>query len=285
MDLSNLLNDIPIDPVSTLVLRHRPKERELRRVLPWLAVEKPEVFNAYQQTQGPKVEQQMLRASHVASFIGHEPGFAVFVGLYENLGSSMSTRLGRRRKPAFRELDKYEHKDTSHSLLWFDLVRTKHLQEWSGKLIIHWPPPEVAWSRWAGQNAFRISAILEESLMAQSMPNWRELVLSWDDLRIIPKRWRDTLSQWRGVYLIFDVRDRRGYVGSAYGNDNIRGRWENYAKCGHGGNKLLRLRNPKNFRFSILQRVSPDMPPNEVIELENTWKKRLHAVKFGLNEN
>lgn len=285
MDLNNLLNDVPVDPDSTLVLRHRPKERELRRVLPWLAVEKPEVFNAYQQTQGPKVEQQMLKASHVASFIGHEPGFAVFVGIYKNCGYSISTREGRRRNPAFRELDEYDHKDSGHAVLWFDLVRTRHLQEWSGKLIIHWPPPEVAWSRWAGRNSFRISAILEESLMAQEMPNWRELVLSWDDLRIIPKRWRDTLSQWRGVYFILDVSDHRGYVGSAYGNDNIRGRWENYAKCGHGGNGLLRRRNPKNLRFSILQRVSPDMPPNEVIELENTWKKRLHTHEFGLNEN
>ena len=76
MDLNDLLREVSIDPDTTLVLRHRPKPAELRRVLPWLAVEKPEVFNAYQQTQGPKVEKQMLKASHVASFIGHEPGRA-----------------------------------------------------------------------------------------------------------------------------------------------------------------------------------------------------------------
>jgi len=45
-------------------------------VLPWLAAEKPEVFNAYQQTQGEKVEKAMLGAKYVASFIGHEPGKA-----------------------------------------------------------------------------------------------------------------------------------------------------------------------------------------------------------------
>jgi hypothetical protein len=38
------------------------------------------VYNAYQQTQGPRVEKQMLQASHVASFIGDEPGRALFVG-------------------------------------------------------------------------------------------------------------------------------------------------------------------------------------------------------------
>jgi hypothetical protein len=35
------------------------------------------------------------------------------------------------------------------------------------------------------------------------------------------------------------------------------GRWRNYAAHGHGGNKLLRERDPKSFRFTILQRVCP----------------------------
>ena len=41
----------------------------------------------YQQTQGEKLERVMLRAAHVASFIGHEPGKALFIGLY-SIGSS-----------------------------------------------------------------------------------------------------------------------------------------------------------------------------------------------------
>lgn len=285
MDLNDLLNESSIDPDMTLVLRHRPKERKLRRVLPWLAVEKPEVFNAYQQTQGPKVEKQMLKASHVASFIGHEPGRALFVGLYENCGQKTSRKADRKQIPACCELAKYDHEDGGAKLLWFDLVLTKHLCDWAGKLIVRWPTPEVVWSRWSGKNEFDVFAILEESLMAEEMPNWRELVLTWEDLQIIPKKWRAALSQWRGVYFILDVSDGKGYVGSAYGNENIRGRWEGYAKSGHGGNKLLRKRKPENLRFSILQRASPDMPANEVIDLESTWKERLHTRTHGLNEN
>jgi hypothetical protein len=64
------------------------------------------------------------------------------------------------------------------------------------------------------------------------------------------------------------------------------GRWLNYAKTGDGGNKLLRLRKPDNLHFSILQRVSPDMVPEDVIRLESTWKDRLHTRgEFGLNVN
>ena len=49
---------------------------------------------------------------------------------------------------------------------------------------------------------------------------------------------------------------------------------------------LLRQRDPKNFRFTILQRVSPDMDAGDVIRLEGTWKERLHTRSpLGLNDN
>jgi hypothetical protein len=85
MTLNDLLQRHDIDPRNVLVLRHRPKEPELRKVLPWLAAERPRVFNAYQQTRGPKLEraiQSLIGRGFVASFIGHEPGKALFVGLY-----------------------------------------------------------------------------------------------------------------------------------------------------------------------------------------------------------
>jgi hypothetical protein len=76
MQLTNaglLFNDLllkaQIAPSKVLVLRHRPKEPALRRVLPWLANENHDLFNAYQQTQGPNVERAILSATHVAALI------------------------------------------------------------------------------------------------------------------------------------------------------------------------------------------------------------------------
>ena len=117
------------------------------------------------------------------------------------------------------------------------------------------------------------------------MPPWNKIVLLWDELQTLPSQWRQALSHWRGIYLIFDVSDGRSYVGSAYGQENLLGRWLNYAKSGHGGNRELRERNPVNFRFSILERVSPDLPPDDVIAREVSWKTRLHTREFGLNAN
>jgi hypothetical protein len=58
------------------------------------------------------------------------------------------------------------------------------------------------------------------------------------------------------------------------------------AATGHGGNSLLRQGDPRHFRFTIFQRVSPDMVASDVIRLEGSWKQRLHTRKpHGLNEN
>ncbi len=84
----------------------------------------------------------------------------------------------------------------------------------------------------------------------------------------------------------FDAADGKGYVGSAYGESNLLGRWLNYAESGDGGNKLLKSRDPSKFQFTILQRVSPDLEPREVIAIEESWKQRLHSfTPFGLNIN
>ena len=101
----------------------------------------------------------------------------------------------------------------------------------------------------------------------------------------MPESWKHSLSQWRGVYLITDKSDGKSYVGSAYGKDNILGRWIGYVRTGHGGNAQLKNREPANFVFSILQRVSPDMEPQDVIELEDSWKERLQTRTLGLNSN
>jgi hypothetical protein len=87
-------------------------------------------------------------------------------------------------------------------------------------------------------------------------------------------------------YYIRDSASGKGYVGSASGAENICGRWSGYAANGHGGNRLLRDVKPENLSFSILQRVSPDLPKDDVLEIESSWKQRLQTrASLGLNDN
>ena len=168
----------------------------------------------------------------------------------------------------------------------FDLELLPFCREWRGKLVIDFPPPERSWFRWIDRGAFPVRAILEESAFAPKAPEWYEIDLSFAELAMLPGSWRARLSEWRGIYLIFDEEDGRSYVGSAYGRENILGRWEVYARDGHGGNRELRERDPRNFRFTILERLAPDLPPEDVIAKESSWKLRLHTrAPFGLNAN
>lgn len=294
MNLNDLLRTQGIDPKKVLVLRHRPNEPELNKVLPWLATEKPDLFNAYQQTQGQRVERvmrSMIGSGYVASFLGREPGKALFVGLYAIGKSKPLTREEFWKVPAYVYLKKFgmrgfADENVSASVLWFNLRLTDFYSDWKGKLIVGWPPPERSWWRRAHRNEFKVSAVLQDSALDAAIPEWHEMKFNWKELRILPTLWRSKLSEWRGIYYIFDTGSLKGYVGSAYGESNLLGRWLNYAARGHGGNSLLRLRDPENFQFTILQRVSPDLDPAEVIRLESSWKRRLHTrAPIGLNEN
>ena len=172
------------------------------------------------------------------------------------------------------------------TLLRFDLGRAGWRDEWSGRLIVQWPGLERSWYRWADRNEFAIQAIARENLFVQPVPPWNEVTLEWSQLGALPTAWAAALAQWRGVYLIIDQADGKQYVGSAASGENLLGRWRGYARTGHSGNKLLRLRAATGFRFSILQLVSPALPADDVVKIEQSWKRRLRtAAPVGLNEN
>jgi hypothetical protein len=294
MTFNELLVREGIKPEQVIVLRHRPYEPELAKVISWLAAEHPNVFNEYQQTHGPILEKAMLKLAgngYVASFLSHGPGKAIFVGLYAISSSQALSETQYWQRPAAQRLRKFgmvgfaATKDKP-KVECFDLVLQPFRSSWKGKLILDWPGGEKSWWRRSENNEFTICAILEESFFDAVMPVWNELRLSWEHLQILPRRWELALREWRGIYYIQDIADGKAYIGSAGGAENILGRWKNYAVSGHGNNRLLRDRSPETFQFSILERVSPDMKLPDLVALESSWKVRLGTRRpYGLNEN
>lgn len=300
LNFNDMLHSEGVDPGVVIAFRHRPPEPELFKVLPWLAVERHELFNAYQQTQsGQRVEAALdafVAKGYVASFIGQESGRATFVALYSITAAKPLTRKQFLSMPVYRELRDLsggakswyseEMEVGRPTIQWFELELVDFYAHWKGRLVVNWPPPERSWWRRAHKNDLSIYAIHEQSVFDSDIPPWHKINLTWEELRVLPSSWRALISQWRGIYLIFDASDHKGYVGSAYGESNLIGRWQNYGATGHGGNKLLRGRDPENFRFSILERVSPDMVAADVVALETSWKERLHTyAPQGLNDN
>lgn len=288
LDFRTLLELEGYDPCEVLIVRHTPVEKSLKRVMPWLVVERPDLFVAYQRIQWSTLEKAMTRGKYLASFVAQESGTATFAGIYRIAGWQALDYEGYCRSPGNRELEELGmtcREPGMPECLAFDLELLDTFADWVGRLVIAWPVPQRLWWRWLKSGSFLVDSIDSESRFVRGMPAWHELVLGWSELSSLPAPWRTALGQWRGVYLIYDTARRAGYIGSAYGEDNILGRWLGYARTGHGGNVELRRSDPANFRFSILQLTSPDLEPGEVLALEASWKERLHTREFGLNRN
>ena len=187
MQFNDLLIEQNIDPAMALVLRHRPIEGRLRKALPWLAMERPELYNAFQQSQFPDAEKMFMRAKYIASFIGIDAGTARFTGLYTVDGWKTISSEEHSLIPQNRELrEVYGMNELSadrSSVLWFDLTLTPFYAEWGGRLSVKWPGLERSWKRWANRNEFLIDAISEKSVFEPEIPKWDELVISWSDLK------------------------------------------------------------------------------------------------------
>lgn len=286
-----LLEVSGIDLASVVVFRHRPWEPALNKVFDWIVAERPELFDCYQSTHAPRTEAALLRAKYAASFIRYRPKKALFVGLYElrdhrRLGSAECLA-----RPLHVELMSHgliggKAVEGRDEVIEFDLTLSSWGENWRQRMIVGWPGLERSWYRWADRNIFPVEAIAEESRLIAPMPGWESLSIDWQQLGFLPLSWQAALAQWRGIYLIIDQSDGRQYVGSACGSENILQRWRDYVRTGHGGNRDLRARDPRNFVFSILQRVSPDLPEIDVVSIENTWKARLRSqAPWGLNAN
>jgi GIY-YIG catalytic domain-containing protein len=293
MLFNELLAKQHINVGDVLVLRHTPQDHHgrLRAFLPTLAAEHPKLFNAYQRTQSTIVEGKMRRAKYVASFIGLKKQQAVFIGLYKVGNHRAVTRETFWEVPEHEELRNYGHSgfgpaDNRSSVLLFDLAPQTFYDKWKGKLVIDWPAPARQFARFANKAEFPVHAILEDSLLNQAMPPLDELVVSRAEFGGLPRSWVEKLKQCRGVYYIFYPSDRKGYVGSAYGEDNLYGRWSYHVKVG-GDSVQLRKRKLENFAFSILETLRLNAEQQEATEREGTWKKRLHTYSKdgGLNEN
>lgn len=286
LTLNTLLEGAGISPSEVIVARHTPKEPSLRRVIRSIVAERPDLFRTFQSVQAERLEGAMTRRGWMASFLDDGPTGAIFAGLFQVGVGRRVSQAEFQAEPGNAELLALGMDETwTRDPLMFPMSDCEELSGWIGKLCIAWPGNARSWWRLADRNVFTVEALHAESAFSRGMPPWEEIVLSWGELQLLPASWRARLSEWRGIYYIFDAKRERGYVGSAYGSENLLGRWRNYAVSGHGGNVELRASHAPDLRFSILQRTSPDMLPEDVIALEGRWKSRLHTRAHGLNVN
>lgn len=136
-----------------------------------------------------------------------------------------------------------------------------------------------------------LSQILPGTFDNDIFPGYEKVNISWDELRrvIEKENWKTALQNQKGVYLMTDSSNGKMYVGSAYGEHMILGRWRDYVNTGHGGNlglKILSFNHIKqNFKYSILDIYKSTTEDQIIIERESWWKEILQSRQFGYNEN
>ena len=136
-----------------------------------------------------------------------------------------------------------------------------------------------------------ISQILPDTFDNDLFPGYEKVNISWDELkRVIEKdNWKTALQNQKGVYLLTDKSNGKMYVGSAYGENMILGRWRAYITTGHGGNvglkKLTFDHIKQNFKYSILDIYKSTTDDQIIIDRESWWKEVLQSRQFGYNEN
>lgn len=166
-------------------------------------------------------------------------------------------------------------------------------EKYFGRLIIRFKNKSQNMIRKADSviNECEVAQILSDTFDNDIFPGYDKVNVSWEELsRVISKEsWKTALQNQKGVYLINDVSNGKIYIGSAYGENMILGRWKSYIKTGHGGNVEIKKLSfdyiKKNFKYSILDIFKSTMDDKGIIERENWWKTVLQTREFGYNKN
>lgn len=224
-------------------------------------------FLDYQNSQSKDVFREV---DYIVAFIGEEGVLARFIGVFRIIG-----------KEEIGNGFKYKMSDVSG----YDDLKERVLIRWENA---------ICWHQWI-KNEMEIVEICP-GLHYKRFTDYFDLVLMYSELEeIIGNQyndWKSVLSSIKGVYLITDTNTGKLYVGSAYGENGIWGRWSDYiSTSGHGNNKLLKelINNNPNYKFhlqfSILMILPKTVTSDEAILKEQLFKRKLGSNSFGLNAN
>ncbi len=175
----------------------------------------------------------------------------------------------------------------------YEYVNLPEYDKYVGRLIIKFKNKAQTMIRNAESviNDCYVSQLLPDTFDNDLFPGYEKVNVTWDELkRVVEKdNWKTALQNQKGVYLLTDQSNGKMYVGSAYGEHMILGRWKAYVDCGHGGNfelKSLTFEHIKaNFRYSILDIYKSTTDDLVILERESWWKTVLLSRKYGYNAN
>lgn len=141
-----------------------------------------------------------------------------------------------------------------------------------------------------------VKEVLAEPYSGRHFPGFEDIDVSFGELEALVRLgrddWKAPLSNVKGVYLITDTDSHTRYVGSAWNEGGVWGRWREYIETGHGGNVELRATFARggldhcrrHFRFTLLEQRSSAASQDLIMARESHWK-RILFTRRELNRN
>jgi hypothetical protein len=180
-------------------------------------------------------------------------------------------------------------------LYFYDFVKIAGYEALEHRLVIDWGRGTLAWHQQVTNKP--VLELLPEGRRLPAFDDYLEFSVSHRQLVELYRQpdahrdWRAPLEAVAGVYLIQAETTGDLYVGSASGAAGLWGRWEQYAKTGHGGNRRLAdllgrdPDYPGRFRYSVLQILPKTFTRDEVLRREAVYKQKLGSRATSLNLN
>lgn len=254
-----------LDGTSVKLVRHKDGRKAYRDV-----VLNRDRLLEYQREQGRDI---FAGCDYIVSFIGLERKRSLLFGVF---------KVGERC--------------VKDGKFYYDLTEVSDFSDLADRVIIDWGDNARMWHQWYPRSKKEVTEILPGGYIGD-FPGLLNFVLGFDELRKLVRNpdanyeWYRHLSAVNGIYLILDNKTGRQYIGAAYGNRGIWGRWCGYAVNGTGENtelKTLLDQDPayhRHFRFSVLQTLPSNVTGREVVAFENHYKEKLGSRAHGLNLN
>jgi hypothetical protein len=236
------------------------------------------LFKEWQSEQSDSI---MKNVDYLVVFLAEEGCECRFIGVYRNYGPKRATGNGV-SEYAIEEVEGFEGlKD---------------------KVVIDWGKGTLSWMQnWQStKNVRRIDQVNTGDDIPYFI-RYEDVILSFSQLQKVveDKEWKSKLESLNCVYMILDKETGKQYVGVTYKDmkpgikNGILGRWTEYAKTGHGNNKLLvALLAEKgisyadqNFQWTILETLPLNVTPKVAIDRESLYKKKFGTREHGYNEN
>ena len=237
-----------------------------------LYVYRPDLFMDYQSGQK---KCNFKNIKYIISFIGENKLESRFVGIYKILGVKQDPN-------ALYDDD-----------IILELEHVKAFEHLEREIVIDWGSPANAWHQYFynKKQVIKIDNDMPDTDATPLFKSYLDIILNHAQLELVINNpdWVAALKKVNCIYAILDSSNGKLYVGSTYNQSGILGRWEQYAKTGHGYNidleKIGSEYCKNNLKWCILEVLPLDVTDFEAIAREKLWKQKLGTGIFGYTNN